>query len=227
MNLNKPQTKINTILIDCFNTIIIRKVKTNDVFKQWAQDLSVQYKIPWKQIYKAYKKTNFNLCFKKLFSSFTLQENFDIVLDQTFLKLSKNFPKLELVEFVTTAKASYIETELKNFTLNKQIIGMLEEEKKKGTNIYLVSDFYCSSETITYWFKQLGIVHLFNDIFSSCDFEKEKATGKIYKFLIKKLNINTQTTKMYGDNIWSDILMAKKFKLKAKRVIYRRKHENK
>ena len=81
------------------------------------------------------------------------------------------------------------------------MITLLEQEKNKGKQIYLVSDFYCTSDVITYWFKKLNIAHLFTDIFSSCDFFKEKATTKLYKYLIKKLKETLKTSKKIIKNI--------------------------
>ena len=204
--------------MDCFNTIIYRKKKRNDIFKQWTKALSEKYNITWKYIYKTYKSVNFNLCFKKLFLSLTLQESFDIVLNTMFIKLAKKFAYLAKSDFIESAKNIYIETELNNFSVNKKMITLLEQEKNKGKPIYLVSDFYCTSDVITFWFEKLNIAHLFTGIFSSCDFFKEKATTKLYKYLIKKLNLNARNVKMYGDNLWSDILMAKTCGLATQRV---------
>lgn len=223
----KKQNEINTIFIDCFNTIIIRKSSTNNIFRQWAKEVSSNFNIPWKAFYKTYKKVNFNLCFKKLITSFTLQESFDVVLDSVEAKLAKSFPETNFGDFKNLAKTAYIETELKNFELNQDIVNMLINEKSNGRQIYLISDFYCTSDVFEYWFKELNIHHLFDQLFSSCDFLKEKATGKIYKLLIKKLNINPQNTMMYGDNLWSDVFMAKRHKLLATHVKQNRRNYEK
>ena len=217
--------QITTIFVDCFNTIIIRNIKNKEVFKLWAKELSKQYDIPWNVFYKTYKKVNFNLCFKKLLLSLTLQENFDVVLNKMFTKLQKKYPVLSDTEFVTNAKNLYIQTELENFSLNDEMIKLLEEAKNSNKQIYLVSDFYCTSDTFIYWFDELKISHLFNSIFSSCDNLKEKATGKIYKMLIKKLDLNPKNIKMYGDNIWSDIFMAKVHGLNTQRIKSSKEHK--
>lgn len=215
--MNKTN-EINTIFVDCFNTIIFRKVKTKDVFMQWAKKLEQVYNINWKVIYKKYKNINFNLCFKKLFSSFTLQEQFDIVLENLFTKLSKNHRLVSIKEFVSTATKLYVKTELENFYLNKNMIDYLEKAKSNGKKIYVVSDFYCKSNILTEWFTNLDIYHIFDKIYSSCDFEKEKATSKIYKHLLNSLQLNPKNVIMYGDNLWSDVIMAKSCKLNAKRI---------
>ena len=158
------------------------------------------------------------MCTKKLFFTFTLQEQFEVVLKKTFLKLFKKYDFLEEQDFVDTAKELYVKQELSCFSINQNFLDFLKAQKNSGKKIFLVSDFYCSSQIITEWFKNLNINTIFDEIFSSSDFNKEKATTKLYKFLIKKLGLNAKNTIMYGDNIWSDILMAKLCGLKTKRI---------
>lgn len=214
----KKQKQIQAIFVDCFDTIILRNTSKSQIFKNWAQTISAKYNIPWKTVYKAYKNINFNLCFKKLFTSLTLQENFEVVLEKLFCKLVKKYTNLEQSEFISFATETYFQKELESFTINKTIIDFLQEEKNKGTKIYLVSDFYCKSDTLSRWFVSLKINNIFEQIFSSSDFNKEKATTKLYKKLIKLLNLNAKNVIMFGDNLWSDVLMAKTCGLNAKRV---------
>lgn len=214
---NDKNINITTIFIDCFSTIIFRNKKKNEVFKLWCKELSAKHNVSWKLLYKTYKRTNFNLCFKKLFSTFTLQEHFDVVLNKMIAKLTKKFTWLNS-SFIEDAKNLYYKNELESFTLNSKIIEFLKSEKTNGKKIYLVSDFYCKSDVITYWFTALGINTIFDKIYSSCDFNKEKATTKIYKHLLKELKLNPKNVIMYGDNLWSDVLMAKKCGINAQRI---------
>lgn len=215
---NKKEYNINTIFVDCFNTIIFRNVNKKQVFKNWAIELSEEYNIPWKIIYKTYKNTNFWMCFKKLFTSFTLQEPMDNVLQKIYLKLSKKYNLQDLSSFINFSTEIYIKKELDCFSVNTELINFLQKEKNNGKNIYLVSDFYCKSNIINNWFTSLKINNIFDNIFSSCDFNKEKATTKLYKELLKNLNLNSKNVIMYGDNLWSDILMARACGLHAKRI---------
>lgn len=217
MGKNK-QIKPNTIFVDCFNTIIFRTISKNEVFKNWARELSNEFYIPWKKIYKKYKSTNFGLCFKKLFLAFTLQEKFEIVLQKLHAKLAKKYNLLNCDEFINTAMDIYAQKELDCFSVNENMISFLKEEKQAGKKIYLVSDFYCDSSVIKKWFTSLEIEQIFDDIFSSSDFEKEKATTKLYKKLISLLSLEPKSVIMYGDNIWSDVMMAKACRLNAKRI---------
>lgn len=215
----------NIIFVDCFNTIILRKIKRNEVFKQWAQTLETEFKINWKLFYKLYKNVNFKLTLKRL-SSFTLIEDFDVVLKNVYFKLSKKHPDLNADNFLLSAKSKYIQKELESFKVNEPFVSFLKTEKEKGKNIYLVSDFYCKSDVLTTWFENFKIADLFDKIFSSCDFMKEKATTKLYRFLLKHLKVKAKNVIMIGDNSWSDILMARVCGMHAKnikRITYEKK----
>ncbi len=140
------------------------------------------------------------------------------MLEKLHNKLSKKYQLDNITNFVSKATELYIETELENFYVNNNMISYLEAEKSNGKKIYVVSDFYCKSNILTKWFKCLNIDHIFENIYSSSDFEKEKATSKIYKHLLNSLQLNPKNVIMFGDNLWSDVLMAKKCKLNAKRI---------
>lgn len=224
--VKKNQNKQDTIFVDCFSTIIFRKIKRKEVFKQWAKELSTQFNIDWKTIYRLYMNTNFNLSFKKLFTTFTLQEEFGVVLKKVFSKLVKKYTWLSQKDFHDKAIDIYVEKEKACFSVNQELIDFLLSEKQNGKKIYLVSDFYCKSDIFSKWFRHFKIEHVFDKIFSSCDFNKEKATTKLYKHLIKELQLDPKNVTMYGDNLWSDILMAKSCGLHAKRIKRKHKGEN-
>ena len=76
--------RCNTIFVDCFDTIIFRRIKPKEVFNRWAEKLSEMYNLPHKKIYQIFTKTNFNMCLKKMIISFTLQESFDKVIEKFY-----------------------------------------------------------------------------------------------------------------------------------------------
>ena len=207
----------NTIFVDCFDTVVFRKVKPKEIFKIWAEKLSKIYNISNKQIYKLYTKVNFNMCLKKLLTSLTLQENFENVIRRVYGKLQARHLDID-PSFIQTAHDVYFDTELENFVVNDDMIDFLRRKKEEGKKIFLVSDFYCKSDTLSRWFSKLNIIDVFEQIFSSSDFNKEKATSKIYKYLLKNLNLQPHNVIMYGDNAWSDVFIARMCGLGAKRI---------
>ena len=203
------------IFVDCFNTIIFRKNSSRKIFARWAEKLSKEFKLSSKQVLKFYKRAEVLLCVKKIIRERTLIEKFEKVIEKVFDLLVKKYPNLEKNEFINFAENVYIEVEADNHYVKADFINYLTQLKSSGKTLYVVSDFYCSSEVLLIWLKKLGLDHLFSAIYSSCDFDKEKATGKIYKHLIKKLNLNPENIIMMGDNFWSDCFMARQNHLNA------------
>lgn len=215
----KP-VKQNTIFVDCFQTVILRKLSTKQVLKLWAENLEDKLKIDWKEFYKTYNKINFKLSFKKLITKFVLEEKFEVVLLKVYEKLSRKYKNLNAEDFVAAAIECYIQAEKVSHYINENFISFLRNEKAKGKKIFIVSDFYCSKEILTKWLVNLGVADIFENIFSSYDFDKEKATTKLYKHLLKDLNLKAKDVVMFGDNVWSDVLMSRLCGLHARRIKY-------
>lgn len=211
--------------MDCFDTILYRKIPKGQIFKNWAHNLSKQIKIEEKLLLKTYTHTNFWLCLKRIFKKFLFQEKFEVVLQKMFKKLFKNKETMLFESFFNIATKSYIEEEQKWLAVNYKLLNFLKQEKEKGKKIFVVSDFYCSSNILKSWFKHLQIDNIFDDIFSSNDFEKEKANTKLYKHLLQKLNIKKSNVLMIGDNFWSDIFMAKLCGIETKHIKRERENE--
>ena len=219
---NSIKVDLEIIFVDCFDTLILRKEKTNQIFKNWACQLSSQFDINWKILYKTYKKINFCECIKKFFTNFIFQESFDVVVSKMYSKLSKKYKTLNKEQFVSSAVDLYIKEEMKTHYVNESFINLLKAEKLKGKKLYIVSDFYLSSNILKKWIENLKIENLFDDIYSSCDYNKEKSTAKLYKHLLRQLNLNPKQVLMIGDNVWSDIFMARLCGLNAQKIKHRR-----
>ncbi len=215
----------NILFVDCFDTILYRKIPKREIFKNWAQALSTEVSVDAKTLLKTYTTTNFWLCFKKIFKKFLFQEKFEVVLKKMYEKLVRKQKICSFDEFSKLANKTYINEEQKWLAVNYKLLNFLKQEKEKGKKIFVVSDFYCSSNTLKFWFQNLKINENFDDIFSSNDFEKEKANTKLYKHLLKELNLNKKDVLMMGDNLWSDIFMAKLCGIKTKQIKRNKKDE--
>ncbi|MBP5444480.1 MAG: HAD family hydrolase [Treponema sp.] len=204
------------IFVDCFNTLIFRKSTDSEIIKAWDMELSQKFNIPAKKIYRSYKNINFRLCFSKFFREGALIESFETVIKKMIMKFQEKYPSLNSDEFKNFALEIYIKKESMVHFVKEDFIVFLRKQKEEGKKIFIVSDFYCTSSVISTWLESLGIDDLFTQVFSSCDYNKEKATGKLYRFLLGELKVNPNNIIMLGDNLWSDVFMARYNKLKAK-----------
>ncbi len=194
--------------VDCFDTIIYRNKQPSTIFKEWAEQLGKDFAVDPDFIYKKYNSLNVKLSIKKIFTKGVLEEHFDIVLEKLYDKIpdKKNINK---EQFVQTARELYVQKEALSHYVKKEFINFLRNQKAAGSTLYIVSDFYCNSAIMKTWLKNQNILDIFEDVFVSSDFDKEKATGKIYNYLIKKLKLNKKNITMIGDNIWSDLFIAR------------------
>ena len=208
----------NIILVDCFNTIFLRRKSPKDVLYEWAEKLGNKYFIEPAFIIKLFKRYRFKLCKKQFFKNLETEFVFDDVLSLMTEYLKKNISNYPSPHLFNDAKELYIETELENLYLNEKVVKLLKEYKEKQKKIYVVSDFYCQKDVLNKWFESFNISYLFDDIFVSCEFKKTKFSGKLYKEVIKKLNIKRSETLMIGDNRHSDIFNARIRRIKAKHI---------
>ena len=213
--------QITTIFVDCFNTIIGRKKHPDDVILDWAKLMQEDYKeVSYNQFFKMFKS-----CWKKL-------ENIDILENEDseflfntkeiFFQIYSLLTQYKMIKdcdekaFLATAEKHYFDAEKNSHYLKKRNYNFLQKQKKLGKKIFMVSDFYCSKSIINKWLENVGVKDFFEDIFVSCDFKKSKKCGSLYRHLIGKLNLKKKEVLMFGDNLISDVINAKKQGLKAK-----------
>lgn len=102
--------------------------------------------------------------------------------------------------------------EKENLVPNQKVCSMMDECDDQ----IFISDMYLPSSFLAEILKSFGLLnnlHENNRIFISCEYNATKATGTLYDVVRQTLGIKTWTH--YGDNIWSDVKLAKKKGLKA------------
>lgn len=142
-------------------------------------------------------------------SEVTLEEIYDSC-DFSFLTdiNKKDILQKELeVEFRTLVGVSY---------LREQI----SREREEGHQIIYISDMYLPSSFIKSVLIKEGFWNETDKLFVSCEYEKSKRNGELYKEIVKILDENITTWKHHGDNIESDIRMPKKLGIKAEGIVH-------
>ncbi len=212
--------KTNIIFVDCFNTIICRHVSPEDAIFDWAKKVGEKYSFETGYFYNWFNNAKRRLAIKGKLKTgeaeYTIGEIIDGVLsnlkDSKFLENKNlNTLKADLIEL-------YINAEQSSQYLNLEVVEKLKNFKSQGKKIYIVSDFYCGKDILGCWLKNLGIYELFDDIFVSCDYHKSKRTGRLYKHIIKILNLNNKEILMIGDNHHADFSKSKRCGLKAEKI---------
>ena len=210
--------KRDVIFVDCFNTIILRKLNSDEVIYKWLENVGNEFDIAPQIIYRLYSKCKILLSIKKFCGKMETEVSLIEILDKIGSSLQAKVKDLNKQDFIQKALSIYIETESCNHRLNEEIIVQLKEYKRQNYKIYVLSDFYCSKNIIEEWLERLGVKELFDDIFVSCDYKTAKSTGGLYRQVIKLLKIKRSQVIMMGDNLHSDVFMARLNGLKAKHI---------
>lgn len=100
-----------------------------------------------------------------------------------------------------------IEAEKRVIFINPEILPIFE--KYKNLKMYCISDFYMSSESLKELLDYLKIPVKIEKIYSSADYLLNKRTGNLYKKAEEELKIKPEDHIHVGDNVYSDIEMAK------------------
>lgn len=210
--------KKKIIFVDCFNTILGRRVTPNDVLldfvKQLADIYHLDYRILFNHIYQTIIKLEQQILSKQKYE-YTFEEIVTVVYQlNNALK-----DKTTLDAFLKQAIALYAKCEIKTHYIKQNVVKYLKRLKEAGARIYLVSDFCLGKVYIMDWLKRASHNDInesfFTDVFVSCDINKSKRSKTIYPYLLKHLNYEAKDVMMIGDNYQVDIKNAKHFGIKG------------
>ena len=180
---------------DIFDTTLLRRCgKPAAVFHILAERLFSQDKDLREAFVAWRKRTKGN----------TLKEKYDKI-DSAFLTFAqKNHEEMMQAEE---------EAEKDVLIANPSVCKLIGQRRKQGYHIAFISDMYLSSKFLRETLKSCGCYEDNDDIYVSCEHNARKDTGILYKVVRKDL----QPTEWihYGDNMRSDIKMARKNGIRA------------
>ncbi len=206
--------QIKFVLFDIFDTIVSRKVQPEYVKKIWANQLIKFFKLELDatNLYNLRNKIEIDLGNENL----TLGNDCEITYESIIKRL---YDSLNIVipykNFLKGCEQIEINIESKVLVLNDDIMKEIIKLKKEGKKINCVSDMYLSKKMLEEIFENLGIKNKFDNIFVSCEYLKNKKTGKLYDIVLKKLNAKPEECIMVGDNYHSDYEIPKQKGIKS------------
>ena len=103
---------------------------------------------------------------------------------------------------------------------NKAMIQLYEESIKSKKNVILVSDMYWPERYISRLLLENNI-NVYKKIYVSCEYGVSKRDGLLFDYLLKDLECTPKEILHYGDNKKSDLVMARKRGIHAKKALYR------
>lgn len=199
-NIIKRISKKEYVSFDIFDTLIKRDVKKpTDVFSI----IEHNYKI-----YDFYKRRiEAEKIARKGKVDTTINEIYDIY-NELYLNNINETEKIKNIE-----KQVEYELCVQNKLLKKVYDFCIENNKK----VYLISDMYLSSEILKEILEKNGYSK-YEKLYVSCEYNKTKANGELYKYVIQELGVDTSKLIHIGNDIKTDYIMALKNKISTVKV---------
>ena len=197
-----------TILMDVFNTIVIRSIPDEKVKLLWAEQIVNSYKLNITPRTLFEERVSFERISSALSSAkwHTRQCEITWVLKKIWKKYSIHSSSLK--EFLSQSRKIELEIELENDVINPE--WLLWINKKNIKDIILVSDYYYGAEYLRDLLTGLGApLASISDIFVSCEYHKTKKEGTLYSAVLATNHLDPSDCLMIGDNKQSDYLNAK------------------
>lgn len=202
------EKKYKIVFCDIFDTILYRKVQPEYSKKIWSNHMTSTFdiNIDMTELYNLRNSLEYELGNKNNIKGYDWEFTYNELMQAIYkkIKISDSFE-------IFKKTSEKIEIGIESDILQKydDILNELRSAKKEGKKIYCVSDMYLSKKMIKEIFQNLKIDDLFDDIFVSCEYLKNKKTGNLYKQIVKKLKLNKKDIIMIGDNKSSDFEIPK------------------
>lgn len=201
MDINQAIIKIDKydyISFDVFDTLIKRNVeKPTDVFNIIEKEGINKYGKTFKNFANKRIKAESKARSQKTYEEITLPE------------IYSNFNSEELSnQQLEWAKEEEKNIEYNLCTINKAIKPLYDYCVNNNKKIEIISDIYLPELLIIRMLNKVGI-NKWDNLWISSKSRKTKATGNIYKFVLKELNISPNQMIHIGDNNESDIKRAR------------------
>lgn len=169
------------ISFDIFDTLLVRPfIRPTDIFKYIEDEYCVQGFAEERVL--AEKRARRNIGKNEV----TLNDIYSCINDKFY-----SFKNIEL------------ETEEKFLNKNILISNFFETVKKYNLKIICISDMYLSSSFLKRILEKNGFTGI-SEIFVSCEYNKTKFDGDIFKYVMYYLGINSSEILHIGDNLYSD-----------------------
>lgn len=203
--------KYKNILLDIFDTIVYREIDPEYTKKIWASQITKRFNLKASMVdlyqwrFETEKKLGEKIHNEGNDWEFKYDDLLNLLYDEIILpscKIAKNIFKKIATEIEINIESSVQKP-------NLDIIKEIKLAKKEGKKIYCVSDMYLTKKMILEIFKNIGIDNLFDDVFISCEYLKNKKSGLLFDIVLKTLKAKPEVCLMIGDNESSDYINPK------------------
>ncbi len=202
--------KKKVISFDIWDTIIKRKCHPEEIKLKTAYYIFLKYNDLLKEEYKdiytiLVERDNIeaNLCHEAEAKG----HDGECRIEEVFKKLQKEIFQEKHEDISKELLEVEVNNEKEVISVNPDILEIFK--KYKDWDMYCVSDFYMSAETLKELLDYLKLPVKFKKVYSSADYLLNKKTGNLYKKFEEEVGVEPSDHIHVGDNEYSDITMAK------------------
>lgn len=202
------------IFIDYFDTTCFRYIHPTQVYLQWAKVMRT--KLTELQDLSAEQLVELRHCAHRQDGAQYHEKPYRKTMEDLYRLLEKKVKlSVDCSTFVDVSLRADMGVELGCQYGNQKIINFLRKEKAKGKKIFLVSDFYLPMEVYGEFLVNLQCVDLFDKVYVSESFNRTKAHGDLYDYILQENGIDASDVMMIGDSKHADVYMARQHGLQA------------
>ena len=212
------------LFVDFFGTLVKRKIDLIKSKKIWAERVSksLDYAVSALELFN-YRESGEKYVAEtsEYFHEYTFRQLANAINDKL-----KNYNDVYISndKFYEIALKCQEEVEIDNLQKKDKIINIVKEYKKNGYIVFCVSDNEMPLSSYTRIFKSLNIFELFDEIFVSSEYMKNKRSSSLYTYILGKYDINPANVTMIGDNYLADYQNPKALGMKA--ILVKNKGKN-
>ena len=205
----KINQSCNIYFFDFFGTIMNRTCSADDVKRLWSNRMAKRLGmcVPSSVLYKIRRGAEAEICKKERDFEFTYNELTDAIYKRLLAVTDKITFSMETFYAMALEVETGVETDVQ--VVNQPVVDMIMKLKGMNKRLFVLSDFYLPKFCFTDFLEMKGLSGIFEDIFVSCHFDTNKASGRLYPLVLEKLGVSASECFMTGDNHTSDYLNAK------------------
>ena len=206
------------ITIDVWDTLLRRKCHpdaikihvSNFLLNNYFQRLKSEYRDPWKLMHERqaaegligahYRSTGMD-------DEYKLPEVYRQWLKVVFVAEENLDPIIEILETVEVKQEKHV------IYADPHIEAFLAAYSSQSR--IFISDFYMSAENLMELIRHVGLDHLVERGYSSCDHYLNKRSGRLFGFVHDKESVGASSTLHVGDNLHSDVRIPKTLGIEA------------
>ena len=125
------------------------------------------------------------------------------------------FPQISKLDAVSKE----ISIDLDSLTPIAKTLSIIECCRKRG-KVLFISDMYLPHDALHKRLKQIGVIKDDEKLYVSCEYNRTKKTGSLFKYVSERENIRFKNWVHYGDDDNNDIKQPSKLGIKCRKVSY-------